>query len=94
MDIVAVGVPRSGSLAGGWDWWPLLGMFLIAVVLLRRNDLRVDRPFLVATVLGGLLFGLAIHRLGVPTTIGVAAIVWVITALRRSGTGRPAPPGV
>jgi hypothetical protein len=93
MEVLAVGVPRPGSMAGGWDWWPLLAILAIAVVLLRRNDLRIGTRLLLAAVVGGCLFGFAVDGLGLVPALAIASALWVLSVFRHPGTRRPGAPG-
>jgi hypothetical protein len=69
--------------AGGWDWWPLAGMTIVAVaaLLALRHPLR---PWVgVAAIAFGPVYATAVHALGAPVAVAAAILGVVVAGILR-----------
>jgi hypothetical protein len=91
MRMLSVGVPVLTGPAGGWNFWPLLGIPLALLLAFRWLRVRRYAWIAVIAVLAGLAWADAISAWGVlPVTAGSACIAAVATVLRRGR--RPSRP--
>lgn len=73
--------------AGGWDWWPLVGMAIVAVgaALALRYPLRAWVA--VAAIAFGPVFATAVHTVGAPVAVAAGILSLVTAAILRPQTG-------
>jgi hypothetical protein len=72
---------------GGWDWWPLAGIAIVAIGagLLLHHPLRAWVA--VAAVAFGPVFATTVHAVGAPVAVALAILALVTAAILR----RPQP---
>jgi hypothetical protein len=85
---LAVGVPSWPSPSTTWDWWAPAGVVLASIVLRRAGRMPFGVPLLVGAVVGGTLFGSAVHALGVVSASAISLVIAIaLMLLRRAPSG-------
>ena len=86
---IAVGVPAGLGGSGGWDLWPVFAFVFVLVLARRALGVGIGAKALVTALGASLISPLVMAGLGVPGTLVVCFVAWLVSARIR----RQLPPG-